>query len=199
MSLNDTTQDAPVKLCECGCGQPTPLATITNKSNGRIMGQPTRFVHGHNRRRSAVNRFWENVNQNASNECWEWTGSKLSAGYGMLYIGNQMKLAHRYSYELHNGAIPQGMFCCHHCDNPSCVNPAHLFLGTHNDNMADMKSKGRQKHGNGKAKVTEAQVLEIRQKYARGGITHRELAAIYGVNREAISNIIQRKNWPHVP
>lgn len=199
MSLNDTTQDAPVKLCECGCGQPAPLAPLTNRSLGWIKGQPLHFIRGHNRRRSVVERFWENVNKNTPNGCWEWMGAHHAAGYGLLYIGDSMKLTHRYSYELHWGEIPPGVFVCHHCDNPSCVNPAHLFLGNHDDNMADMTSKGRQNHGKGSAKLTEAQVSEIRRAYERGSITHKELAAKYGVTREAISNIIQRRNWRHIP
>jgi hypothetical protein len=84
-------------------------------------------------------RFFERFNESSS--CWNWTGGKNDKGYGRL--GN--KYAHRISWEIHNGKkIPEGMFVCHHCDNPSCVNPSHLFIGTQKDNMRDMINKNRQ-------------------------------------------------------
>lgn len=199
MPLNDTTHDTSIKLCECGCGQPTPLAKRTNKKAGRIEGEQVRFVHGHNRRRSAIEHFWNNIDKDTPNGCWEWKRGRHSAGYGVLSIGKSMKLAHRYSYELHYGAIPPDVFVCHHCDNPCCVNPAHLFLGTHDENMADMKSKGRQNHGKGSAKLTEAQVTEIRREYERGFTTRKALAIAYGVTRDAIYNVIRRRSWRHIP
>ena len=95
-------------------------------------------------------KFWANIEEpDNTGDCWNWKGITDSNGYGKLYVKGElpyqsgMKGAHRYSWELHNKAIPEGMFCCHHCDNPQCVNPHHLFIGTHQDNMADMVKKGR--------------------------------------------------------
>jgi len=96
-------------------------------------------------RRSAADRFWEKVD--TSRECWEWTGSKRPLGYGQMGIPgtNRPVGAHRISWELHFGPIPDDMFVCHRCDNPKCVRPDHLFLGTPTDNVRDMVAKGRHK------------------------------------------------------
>ena len=88
-----------------------------------------------------VSRFWANVQK--TNGCWEWTGGKHAPGYGRLFVATKEMRAHRFSWLIHNGRIPDGLFVCHKCDNPNCVNPEHLFLGTHQDNMDDMVAKGR--------------------------------------------------------
>ena len=77
------------------------------------------------------------------NGCWEWVKSKTSHGYGNFRDADKIKMAHKESYKLFVGSVPKGIFVCHHCDNPSCINPDHLFLGTHKDNMMDMVNKGR--------------------------------------------------------
>lgn len=133
--------------------------------------------------------------------CWLWLGSSSRWGYGQLRVAGKTRQAHRLSYEAFRWAIPAGAFVCHACDTPACVNPAHLFLGTHADNMADMREKGRwrrdpaahlasvrrgERHGN--AKLSTADVLAIRAMLAVGR-PGKEVAAQFGVNRSQISRI----------
>lgn len=99
-------------------------------------------------------RFENKVNKTDS--CWIWQGAIIkSRGYGSFRIGKDIKRAHVASFLIYNGEIQKGMCVCHSCDNPSCVNPEHLWLGTHDDNMKDMVKKGRARHGCGKRKVDE--------------------------------------------
>jgi ribosome-binding protein aMBF1 (putative translation factor) len=116
-----------------------------------------------------------------------------------------MVKSNRMAWRLANGAeIPVGMSVCHHCDNPPCCNPAHLFLGSHRENMADRDAKGRQACNPGRrgetspaAKLTEADVLAIRRRYAGGGISQAALASEYGVAQSTISKITRRVRWEH--
>src|SRR5581483_2912402 len=99
------------------------------------------------RRAGMPARFWAKASIRSGDGCWEWKGKGSGNGYGGFYAHGKHRLAHRVAWELRNGVIPDGMHVLHHCDNRRCVNPAHLFLGTHNDNMADMCAKGRQAKG----------------------------------------------------
>jgi hypothetical protein len=88
-------------------------------------------------------KYWPLVDKSDLGGCWPWLGSRSKLNYGMLFLDGRLMRVHRIGYEIANGPIPAGMHCCHRCDNPPCVNPAHLFLGSRKDNMADMARKGR--------------------------------------------------------
>jgi hypothetical protein len=137
--------------------------------------------------------------------CWNWNGLKDRNGYGTFVKtinGKKEQRAHRVSWIYHNGPIPEGKIVCHRCDNPSCVNPAHLFVGTWDDNMQDKTRKGRNNppvgSRAGAAILTEAKVVELRNKHATGEFTQRALALEYGVGFKAINKIIHRQRWAHV-
>lgn len=169
-----------------------------------MKGQPIRFIQGHPTRRPLPDRFWEKVDKSAGPDaCWFWIGS-ISGGYGMIFRDGERIGAHRISWELHNGPIPPGLDVLHNCpggDNPACVNPAHLFLGTHTDNMADMVAKGRHNAPHGEqcssAKLTPAQVLEIRQ-LRTAGQTLKVIAAGFDVSLQAVHYIVTGRNWAHL-
>lgn len=148
-----------------------------------------------------VERFWEKVRKTSS--CWLWTGQCHGPGYGRLDTfapKRTVSYAHRLSWQLHFGPIPDGLSVCHHCDNPPCVNPAHLFLGTQSENSRDMQKKGRNAKGATfrNAKLTEATVREIRARYAAGGIVQQNLADQFGVSISQINGVVHRKTWRHV-
>ena len=129
--------------------------------------------------KSLADRFFAKVTKGPS--CWEWTGSDSGTGYGKIRVGCTMKRAHRVSYEIHCGEVPEGFLVCHSCDNRRCVNPEHLFLGTQADNIADMFAKGRKI-----TKLSQSDALAIRSAV---GVSQRHLAERYGVTQQHISNI----------
>lgn len=152
---------------------------------------------------SVITFFWNRVDKlgpvhPVCGQCWTWLGGKNTDGYGNLskskYVG--ATLAHRVSWIIHNGDIPKDLFVLHKCDNPSCVRPDHLFLGTNSDNIADSKAKGRWSEGERcpLARLTQKQVDDIRTRYRRG--LGRVLAEEFGVSRMTISLIIRKKRYP---
>jgi hypothetical protein len=131
--------------------------------------------------------------------CWLWTGSVSPDGYGRMWRNRKLIGAHRLSWELHNGPVPDGLQVLHNCpggDNRACVNPAHLFLGTNADKIA----KGRQPRGEDFAtsRLNEASVRDIRAEYAAGKATRKELAAKYGVAHGTIHAITEGRSWKHL-
>lgn len=151
----------------------------------------------------------------APDACWEWSGTRSgTTGYGMAQWEGKTIYAHRLSWEFHCGPIPSGLFVLHHCDNPPCWNPAHLFLGTPHDNTTDAVRKGRlargERHGSRthperlvrgerhhQAKLTETDVREIRGQAATG-MTQTAIAAHFGVHRSTVSDILTGKWWRNV-
>lgn len=129
--------------------------------------------------------------------CWLWTKLVDRDGYGRLTIEHIPRLAHRVSWQLHNGPVPDGICVCHRCDVPGCVNPDHLFTGTHDDNMGDMAAKGRAQAGedHSQAKLNWEQVREIRARYSAGCLTMMELGAAYGVSDSTICKIVNGNKW----
>ena len=144
-------------------------------------------------------RFWAKVDK--SGDCWEWTGGKMRGGYGSFKDdGGKTVYAHRISWAINCGRIPKGLCVCHHCDNPNCVNPSHLFLGTDKDNKQDSMGKGRHAKGeiHGSAKLTEEDVKLARQIYADGKIGFGQLARRFGVCKRAMWKAIRRVTWKQV-
>lgn len=191
-------------------------------------------------------RFWARVDKREPDECWLWKGSKNKGGYGQFNLPRKQDGAHRISFQLHHRLLKPREHALHKCDTTACVNPFHLFAGSHLDNIADMVAKGRRPRGDahhlrrhpewaargdkngsrthperlrrgddhyarkhpervargearGTAKLTDEKVIEIRRRYAAGGVTHKELAAKFGVIRANIGLIINRKTWSHIP
>ncbi len=135
--------------------------------------------------------------------CWIWQ-STLKNGYGIITIDKRAVYAHRLSWRLVNGIPPADMEVCHSCDVPRCVNPAHLFLGTHADNMGDALAKGRIKNpptkrgtAHGMVKLSDEQVIAIR-KSAADGHTHEAIGYAFGVTAANVSMISRRKTWRHI-
>lgn len=156
-----------------------------------------------------LDRYWTFVDKDATNGCWEWTGCKCTNGYGGFSVVNKMFKVHRLSWLIHYGDMPEiegsdyrGTCVLHKCDNPSCVNPAHLFLGTHKENMTDMINKGRKNASKGEhrynSKLTEKRVKFIRSWYSYGGITYKDIAAAYGLNETTVSRAINKVSWKHI-
>ena len=181
-------------------------------------------VHNNKQRaKPPEQRFWEHVRKGRG--CWTWTGY-VNGLYGRMGLTSRKSMyAHRFSYELHYGPIPDGLFVCHKCDNPLCVNPAHLFLGTHQDNMDDRNTKGRQAHGDksrpknpsrgeqhhsktrpwtvnrgervGSARLTVTDVYAIRE-LIRQGVRKVRIAERFGVDPSTIADIAARRTWTHI-
>lgn len=162
--------------------------------------------------KSLKERFWKKVNK--TEHCWVWTGCLGKDGYGRISTLNIPELAHRASWRLINGEIPKNLWVLHHCDNPSCVRPDHLFLGSHLDNMMDMVKKGRQAKGDRNssvkhpeklprgethhfAKLNSKQIISIRKRFFHGEKQSR-LSEEFNVSQSQISNIVIRKHWAHV-
>jgi hypothetical protein len=148
-------------------------------------------------------RYWAKVIPEPNSGCWLWLGFQTPRGYGMLGFKRlgvrSNQYGHRMMFRAATGQSPGDLEVCHHCDQPSCVNPEHLFLGNRFDNMRDAAAKGRTASGvrNGSSKLAPAQVIEIRQRHQQGE-SMRRLARAYGVSDGAIAKVIRRQTWARV-
>lgn len=151
-------------------------------------------------RPTLAERFWKGVPHREPDACWLWEKSKNWRGYGQIGVARATyRLAHRVAYELHHGVtLTREQHVLHSCDRPSCVNPSHLRVGTHAENMRDMAERGRAAsrpgEQNGGSRLTEAQVREIRE----SALSQRAAARLYGVSQATIHDVVSRKSWAHL-
>jgi hypothetical protein len=166
----------------------------------------------------AVQRFMEKVNFGAPDDCWKWGGAKKPRGYGNLRFQKTYYLAHRFAFAIFERSVPADKFICHHCDNPPCMNPKHLFLGDARDNTMDMIRKGRDGNNknratgkengqhthpekraygekNGNSQLTWEDVDEMRQRYEQENLTYTQLADEYDISTSAVGFIIREEHW----
>lgn len=198
----------PYGMCQCGCGKRAPIPVRPTKKLGQTKGEPTAFIRGHYNGSRNVNpplqeRFWAKVNKREPNECWEWHGALDTNGYGKIRADGRLQVASHVSYKIYHGIIPDDLWVLHRCDNPRCVNPNHLFLGTHAQNMQDMVAKGRGKpksspgESNPKAKLLTNDVVRIRERHGQGERVI-DLAREYNVKALCISRIVNLVTWKHI-
>lgn len=173
----------PRGLCQCGCGEETPLAKRTNTKIGHKKGQPVRYVNGHNARCGPVDYVVED--RGYITPCWIWQRHIDPEGYGRLTRSAYQGTAHKWYYLTEIGPVEEGMHLDHLCKNRDCVNPDHLEEVTPATNA----------RRSSKAKLTPFQVTEIRLLYAGGQFYQRELAVRYGVSRSAIKHIVTGDGW----
>jgi len=163
-------------------------------------------------------RFWAKVQKRGpkhpglGTRCWVWTAARLPAGYGLFKLNGRSRVAHSVAWEIEHGELLRGICVLHRCDNPACVRPDHLFLGTRGDNNTDRSIKGRSAKGDrspsrlhpesrprgsrhANAKLTEERAARIRELYAVGDTTQTRLARLFGVHQKVISGIVLGTSW----
>ena len=188
---------------------PSGETVLHDCSNNACVNPDHLYLEG-----TSEDRFWRNVNKGTDNDCWEWQGyvNIYRNGYGIFNVNGMAVSTHRFSWELHNGEIPIGKHILHSCHNPPCVNPSHLRVGDHVENMLDMRLAGRAKgiiagntlgktnrgENSAHAKLTEQIVRDIRSKYVPRKYGIDKLSDEYGVSRGTVHDAIKRKTWKHI-
>jgi hypothetical protein len=189
------SESSTLKFCPV-CGRPSRYVTCSRSCAAKRRGAQRTYPQ-------LMDRFWAKVEK--TDGCWQWTGSRNSDGYGNFHDrGTHSTKAHRFIYERTYGEIPPGYNVCHRCDNPSCVRPDHLFLGTQADNMRDCQRKGRYSRATGQigsahhySKLKESDIPIIRSLRA-SGVTFKAIGQRFGVRDVTIQNIFNGHTWSHV-
>lgn len=168
----------------CGCLKSEVLSEKMKETRLKISG-------------TEQERFIRSFKVNGLTGCWEWSSYRDKDGYGTISLNYKSVRAHRYSYEFHSGKSANGFLVCHSCDNPGCVNPDHLFIGSAKDNTHDMINKNRDTiigEKNCKAKLKDQDIINIRN----SNKTTKELMVIYGLTKHSINNIKAKRTWKHL-
>lgn len=196
---------APYGECQCGCGNKAAIATTSSRKYGWVKGWPVRYLnHHHHGSLTCADALWGLIKPGLSDSCWEWCGNLDRHGYGYFKFKRKHRKAHRVSWEIHYGPIPEGLGVLHRCDNPSCCNPNHLFLGTHQDNMDDMIAKGRgvippgfyaEGESNPGARFTNAQVRELRRLFVERKTSITAFAKLHQVSFLTMRKIINHVSY----
>lgn len=163
----------------------------------RIMDRRARQLRNMDQSMNTAEEFWARTHRNG--DCTEWSGALDGSGYGCAQWDGRVQGAHRIAYQISRGPIPRGLCVCHRCDNPRCVRPGHLFLGTHQENMADRNRKGRARGGDRRvnAKLDASVVRRIRALCA-GGMLQKHCAEMFGVHKATVNDLVLRKTWADV-
>ena len=195
-------RNAVLRICETCGGEFYRVPSVIAKGHGRFCSVSCAGTVFRLPRKDPTERFWSKVDK--SGDCWEWTACRDTRGYGAMSAMNGERCAPRVSWTIHYGPIPDGLGVLHKCDNPGCVNPDHLFLGTHLDNMNDRSAKGRVSHspdqygeGHPRAILNNVKVIQIRRS-AELGIAVSELSKEYGVRPRTIRAIVNGTTWKHL-
>lgn len=178
----------------------SPIVNITRNLGSTFAWQNANWWADSTRRASILARFWSRVNREKAKGCWPFTGYIATHGYGHFQFTEDgihyRERAHRFVWFIRHGDIPAGMEICHRCDNPACVNPDHLFLGTHQQNCLDSIHKGRKRTW-GLQKLNAEQVRAIRRRVVQGEL-QRVIASDFGIAHNTVSQIANRQTWAHL-